>query len=145
MIIHIEYFLLLCCKLLIWGCTTAISSWIHNSKPHTSWYEDVSSLGIVWRNHSRLYHIVVIIWCINSRMDALRMFAAVVCHVSSVVAGSNCSFLVMAVQFLYIKASTTVMITKLSSTRSWLKCLVLCSSSTLGMQMLSKVVLWRLD
>lgn len=34
------------------------------------------------------------------------------------------------------------MISKLS-TRSWLKSLVLCSCSTLSMQMLSKVVLWR--
>lgn len=145
MIIHIKYFLLLSCQLLIWGCATAISSWIHDSKPHATWYEYVSSLSIVGRNHSRFYHVVVIIWCVNSWMDALRMFVAVVCHVSSVVAGSNCSFLVVTIQLLYVEASTTVMITKLSSTRSWLKRLILCSCSALGMQMLSEVILWRFD
>ena len=145
MIIHIKYFLLLCSKLLIWSCTTTISSWIHNSKSHTSRDENVSTLCIVWRRHCRFYHIIVIIWCINSWVDALRMLVAIVCHVSTVVAGSNSTFLVVAIKLLYIETSTAVVITKLSSTRSWFKSLILCSSSSLCMQMFSKVILWWFD
>lgn len=143
MIIHVKYFLLLCCELLILSCS-GITSGVHNSESHTSWYKNVSTLRIIRRDDGGFNHVVVIICCVDSTVDSCRMLVAVVSHVSAVGTGSDSAFLVVAVQLLDVEASTAVVISKLSSTRSWFKRLILCSSSTLGMQVLSEIVLWRL-
>ena len=99
-VVHVKYFLLLGSQLLIWS-SACITSWIHNSKSHTSRNEYVSALSIIWWYNSCFYHVVVVNCLVNSWMDTLWVLVAIVSHVSAVVC-SDCSFLVVTVKLLNI-------------------------------------------
>lgn len=103
-IVHVKYFLLLGRQLLILSSSTI--SWIHHSKSHASWNKNVSSLSVVWWHNCSFYHVVVVNCSVDSSMGAIL---TIVCHISAVIC-SNCSFLIVTIQLLNIKASTSIVI-----------------------------------
>ena len=76
-------------------------------------------------------------------MSSTLIFIAIVRNISYWVA--DCSFLIMAIKFLNIQASSTIMSSKLTYSRSWFKSLILSSRSALSVKMLSQISTWRLN
>lgn len=137
-VVHLEDLLLLSSQVL--GLVLSI----HYCETHWTWHKDVVVLAIgcssVWR-----FYEVILVWCalidwLNLLIILiLRVFATVVCNVSSILSRDR-SLLVVAVQVLDIQWVPSLVVAQLSS-GSWLKSLILGTSSALGVQVLSEIII----
>ena len=78
------------------------------------------------------------------KLVLLRLFVAVVSHVSSVgsLAIADRALLIVAVEILDVQGATSLVVSELSI-GSWLKSLILGSCSSLSVEMLTQVTIWR--
>lgn len=107
-----------------------------------------ASSGTIRRLNSRRLHEVVMVlrhaWLVKVLvlLILLRVLIAIVSHVATVATDST--FLIVAVQVLYVEAASTLMITQAVTTWTRIKSIVLSSCAALRVQMLPQVVVWRL-
>ena len=162
-VIHFKYLLLLCSQVLVnlSIAVRSILSSVHHSESHRTWDENVvlSILTSIWCLDLRLIHEVIgmlnmVRWLALSTLQSLKLlmvgwssvFVGVISHISSiwnnVLIWSKCALLVVTVQLLDVEAASSLMGAK---SLPCLKGLILGPCAALGVQVLSQVVIWRLD
>ena len=153
MIIHLENFLLLSCKVLV-----LTVSLIHHGKPHSPWHKYVLTSLIWWLDSSSGCHEVVLmrlcIWLLKwLEMMRWSILVGIVCNVSAAIGTSLwlssklCSWhtlLVMTVELLNVKASSSLIVAQ-GAVWAWFQGLVLSPRSSLSVEMLPQMAIWTLD
>ena len=111
---------------------------VHHCETHGPGHKNIVVVSIVVLTTIRRLHEVVLIRraLLNGlKVLILGVFAAVVGHIPSILR-LDTSFLVVTIQVLYVQRSASLMVAQLSC-GTWLKSLILGTSSPLCVQMLS--------
>jgi hypothetical protein len=110
---------------------------VHHCETHGPWHKNIVVVStVVLTTIWRLHEVILVRRALLDGLKVLILgvFAAVIRHIPSVLR-LNTAFLIVAVEVLDVEGSASLVIAQLGC-GTWLKGLVLCTSSALGVQML---------